>query len=119
MPVDKDGSPPVVSIDVKFPQLGQYDVTLWNADGKKPRTVGRGNTTDRIEDTFDLVAKRTDLALLEGHQMVWVIWIQRLSKEAKRSTFSSMWTVTGASPECFATASTMLLSIGPPQITIR
>jgi hypothetical protein len=83
LPIDPSGGVPVVSVEVKFPQLGQYDVTLWNDEGKKPRSVGRGNNADEIDDEFGLVANKSALAGLEGFQVTWVIWIQRLSPDAK------------------------------------
>jgi hypothetical protein len=83
LPIDPSGGVPVVSIDVKFPQLGQYDVTLWDEEGKNPKTVQRGNTADMIQDRFPLVSSAAALAGLDGFHVTWVIWIQRLSQDAK------------------------------------
>jgi len=74
---DREGNIPVCDVKVKFPHLGSYDVTRWNASGRGPQTVGRGNTLDSLGDAFRLVRTRVEFSKLDGHYLTWVIWIQR------------------------------------------
>lgn len=78
--IDPAGTIPIVRVHVGHTQLGEYNITRWNRQGRSPQKVGRGNTLDAVRDEFRLVPTRDELARLDGTMLTWVIWVKALNR---------------------------------------
>jgi hypothetical protein len=76
--IRRAGPIPVMRIEVTQLQLGQYSVSLWDANGMNPKEIARGTNDDDINDEFDVVKTPAELGQLDRCTMFWVVWIKAL-----------------------------------------
>jgi hypothetical protein len=76
--IARAGPIPTMRIEVTQLQLGQYSVSLWDANGMNPKEIARGTNDDDINDEFAIAETLAELGQLDRFTMFWVVWIKAL-----------------------------------------